>query len=452
MPHRGIRIQCIRSMRCPIHIVAPVDQRPDPVTLGKARGIGRLILEIRRLQREKRSIPSVLGLTLGACASVSMKTTLLLLALVFAGLGVLLLAKLAGRRIDAGPYLKSALLVVLGILVVPGILVCVFAKLHALSGPGFNNMYYCVIRHNSVPHLGKWNKLGFHLFYFPISIPILLGAGWALMKTATDFATGARRALLLLTFGFFVTLLNSYWPLITAQDYLPVLPLAVILAAGGLFAVLDLIGAPGLTAAAIGLVLAGELADMWHWQSPFDNEMKLFTGATASILRLTDPDDLVMDGKGESIYRKRPIYWVLEGITITRIQAGLIPDDVIPRMIATNTCVALDHRMRKEDKDWLRQNFMDGENKIWIAGKNLGPAKPEIVFENQIAADYSFVSDKGGRIAGTLDGKPLVHSQFIPAGRHELRLDAGGSGNVAFLWAKAVDRGFDPFAKNIKHS
>ena len=33
------------------------------------------------------------------------------------------------------------------------------------------------------------------------------------------------------------------------------------------------------------------------------------------VLRLTEPSDYVLDMKGESIFRRRPIYYVLEAIT-----------------------------------------------------------------------------------------------------------------------------------------
>jgi hypothetical protein len=189
------------------------------------------------------------------------------------------------------------------------------------------------------------------------------------------------------------------------------------------------------------------MARVWRYQSPLVNKMADFEQDLAAVLRLTNPDDLVMDGKGETIFRNRPIYWVLEGVTLRRIQAGLIPNDTRSRMIATGTCVAVNHRLRPEDQEWLRANFLEGDGKVWVAGMNLGPAQPTIKFHTDIRGKYSIVSE-GGKLAGSIDGAPLRDSQQIAAGDHRLEI-AGGTGDVAVVWTQAVDRGFSPFTKRI---
>jgi len=138
---------------------------------------------------------------------------------------------------------------------------------------------------------------------------------------------------------------------------------------------------------------------------------------------------------------------VMEGVTLRRIQMGLIPDDVKASIIKTGTCVAVNHRLRPEDQDWLRANFIECDGKVWIAGKQLGPAKPTIHFHTEIAGKFSIVSDSGA-LAGQLDGAPLLGSQQIPAGDHHLELTAG-KGDVAIVWSQALDRGFSPFDKSI---
>lgn len=43
-----------------------------------------------------------------------------------------------------------------------------------------------------------------------------------------------------------------------------------------------------------------------------------------AVLELTRPDEMVLDPKGEMIFRNRAFYWGLEKITRTRLDRGLI--------------------------------------------------------------------------------------------------------------------------------
>jgi hypothetical protein len=384
------------------------------------------------------------GLTMGACFSVSMKTSLLLISLAVAGLGLLTLHALSRRHRDAGAAVRNAGFILAGLLIIPGLLVGFFALKGALP-----QMYYCVVVHNSVPGLGKWAKAGFHEWLFPLSLPALLGLGWLCMHSSADERIGAGRALILMACGVYYFLLRSYWPLVTAQDFIPILPLAAVCVLAFLFHLLSLTGWPARVVIPVtGLVLlAGSMVWVCRLQSPLDNEMAGFEQNLAIVLHLTNPDDLVMDGKGETIFRNRPIYWVLEGITIKRIALGLIPDDVQARIIQTGTCVAVNHRLRPEDQGWLRANFIEGDGKVWVAGEKLGAAHPTMNFHTDIKGKYSIVAD-GGKVDGTLDGAPLQDSQQIPAGDHQLKI-ASGSGEVAVIWSQALQRGFNPFTKRI---
>jgi hypothetical protein len=384
----------------------------------------------------------IFGLTMGACFAVSMKTTLLLLSLGTGALGLFALHGLSRRKTVILEMAKSAGLMLLGLVVVPGLIVGFFATQGAL-----HQMYYCVIEHNTVPGLGKWAKAGFHLWLFPLSLPALLGLGWLCMHSSADERIGGGRALILMTCGAYYFLLRSYWPLVTAQDFTPVWPLIMLTSVPLPFHLLSLTGWPArLFVPAAGLaILAVELGLIWKQQSPLVNQMRSFEQDTEAVLRLTNPDDYVMDGKGETIFRKRPTYWVFEGVTIKRMQLGLIPDDVRERMIATSTCVAVNHRIRPQDKAWFDANYIEGDGKVWVAGKKLGAAKPVMTFHTDFPARYSIVSDKGP-VAGTLDGHLLLASQQMPAGDHRLAL-AGGQGKIELVWTQALDRGFNPFTR-----
>ena len=384
------------------------------------------------------------GLTMGACFAVSMKTTLLLLSISAGAIGILALHALSRRKPQFLAMLNAAGLILVGIVIVPALIIGFFAANGAL-----HQMYYCVIQHNAVPGLGKWGKTGFHLWLFPLSLPALLGLGWLCMHSSANERIGTGRALILITCGAYYFLLRSYWPLVTAQDFIPIMPLVALTLLPFLFHLLSLTGWPArVMIPAAGLLLLGlETAYIWRLQSPLDNEMAPFEQNLAVVLHLTTPNDLVMDGKGETIFRNRPIYWVLEGVTLKRIELGLIPNDVKQKMIDTGTCVAINHRLRTADQQWLRANFLEGDGKVWVAGRNLGAARPTMTFHTDIKGKFSIVSDSG-KLKGTLDGAPLLDSQVIPPGDHRLEL-ADAKGNVAYVWSNAVDRGFGPFHQKV---
>ena len=384
------------------------------------------------------------GLTMGTAFSVSMKTTLLLLSMGAALAGLLALYGLSRRKPHVRAMAKASGLIVAGLVIVPGLLVAFFAAHGAL-----HQMIYCIIQHNTLPGLGKWAKSGLHQWLFPIATPVLLGLGWLCMHSSADARIGAGRALILMTCGSYYFLLRSYWPLVTGQDFIPVLPLMALAALPFLFHLMSLTGwaARLVIPVTSALLLTVELGFVWRHQSPFDNEMAPFERNLAAALRITNPDDMVMDAKGETIFRNRPTYWVLERITQTRMEMGLIPNDIQEKIIKTGTCVAENHRLGLKDQQWLRSNFLEADGNVWVAGKRLGPARGTIDFHTNIKGRYSIVSERG-KLAGRIDGAPLRDSQVIPEGDHRLDI-ASGTGNVAVVWAQALERGFSPFNRKI---
>lgn len=384
----------------------------------------------------------VFGLTVGGCCAVSMKTVLLMASISTGAAGLLAFHAVSKRKVKAGALLKSAGLMLTGFITVPALLIGFFAAHGAL-----HQMYYCVIQHNAAPGLGKWRKPGFHLWLFPLSAPLLLGLGWVYsISTGANERKGAGRALVLMTCGAYYFLLRGYCPLVTAQDFLPILPLAALTVLPPVFCLMTVTGlSRRITIPAAGVLLLGcDGALICRAQSPLDNEMAVFEQSLALSLHLTNPDDFVMDGKGEAIFRNRPTYWVLEGATLRRIQAGLIPDDVEEKMIQTRTCVAINHRLRPNDQKWLEANFLEGEGKIWVAGKSLGSGRATITFHTDIGGMYSIVSDRGN-LTGSIDGTPLANSEELPPGEHRLTI-ATGSGNLVLVWTQALNRGFNPFS------
>src|SRR5581483_477312 len=387
------------------------------------------------------------GLTLGAAFATSMKTSLLAGSLAIAALAVLGFRRIAGERFDLAKILTPLVLAIAGALIIPTVLVAFFAAKGALP-----QMIYCVIQHNALPGLGKLGKLGFHEFIFPLVLPLLLLPGWLYFCSHNDRRIGAQRATIMMAAGIYMAFLRSYWPLVTVQDWIPFLPMfflagtPLILAIGNWCARFH----PALRFALPTLLVALEICFCYR-VSPFSkDDLTPNTRHLAELLKLTDPGQYVMDAKGDSIFRPRPFYLVLEGVTIARMHRGLIADDLPQALIKTSTCVVSPRRLSEVDYAFIDNNYIRIAEHLLVAGKSLGDIKAgeTVTFQTLWPARYK-ITCQDGTLKGTLDGEPLHGAFTLPPGTHALQL-SNGAKQVALVWAQALERGFTPFSGKHK--
>lgn len=383
----------------------------------------------------------VVGVLLGAAFGVSMKTVLLLLALLLAGAVVFLLGQKGAtpeRRRQAAWGLAAG---VGGLLIVPVLIVTYFAMQHAT-----HEFFYGVIGHNL--HFDDEIRSGpkdWRRAVFPLALPLLIVGSVYLFRRAGNGAQGLRRALVFLTCGFFAALLRSYWSMITGQDFLPVAPLLILLATPGLLALGGRLAAGGngwprlaLPLAVVALEAAAA-RKMMRTRPPSGNDL----GQLAEVLRLTDPEDYVMDAKSGAIFRRRPFFYALEDVTMRRMKGGSITDDIVEQMIAKRTCVASDKRLTGRVFAFVRSNYLPASGRYRIAGQYLRPdADGRAIFDLPIQASYVLIAPRGA-VEGRLDGKPYAGKVLLDAGRHEFVSD-GPSGALGIVWSQAVERGFQP--------
>ena len=381
------------------------------------------------------------GLALGATFSVSMKTTLLALALLLAGLIALLLWRRNGGRLQARAVLGGLGAGLAGLLVVPAAIVGYFAAQHALGA-----LYYGVIGHNLLPSLSHQKRIASRLYWFPATLPFFVAAAYFIFRRAPDPAPAVRRALVLLTAGFYLTLLHSYWPMITAQDYLPATPLlivwltpAVLALAAGLR-----VRFPRLPRLALPAALAvAELAATLYLVRPKPRTGH-YTEFLASTLRFTDPGDYVMDAKSGAIFRPRPFFYALENVTLVRLRLHLIADEIIPRLIKTRTCLAAEDRLGPRDLAFVRANYLPFDMNMRVAGQHLppDPVTGSAKFDIQIAATYAVITPRGPA-TGRLDGQPYTGKVFLDVGPHEF-VSSQPRPRQLLVWAQALERGYRP--------
>jgi hypothetical protein len=442
------------------------------------------------------------ALLLGTAFAVSMKTTLLVLFVAVAGIITWLLA---GRPIAKNwPAHLGAF--VGGVLLVPGIIVGYFASQGALHSlyhcviehntlPGQHLgklILKQVFSHTSVwifpvvvitwlmlPAVRREPKRGYRrlflflltgLFYsilrgfWPVVttqdylpwlplIPIFAVAGWTWLHEWRQ-RTFPKSAPWLLA----VTPLVAAWLVWLATDdphspkvastriaYLAaLLPVYLIFVGGWLWARRDK-HVPANVAWLLlpALLLTGEVVWIVTDEPPLARVEERRIGHLAALLRLVDPGEYVLDTKGETIFRPRPTYLVLETLTIQQLQSGRLQDDTIPRLIATRTAVVRkSDRMLPATQRFIEKNYLRVNGGHALGQRLATPANTPISFEITIPESYGLVG-LGGPVRGTLDGQPIDGPRWLDAGRHEVTVTQP-AGEVILLWERAIERGYSP--------
>ena len=389
----------------------------------------------------------VLGIILGATFSVSMKTVLMLLGLLLAGGVAFWFWRKSGGDLKLREVVPGVGAGLAGILIVPALIIGYFATQHAL-GP----MYQCVIRHNIVPDPGRVSHFNFKKeLWFPATLPLLILAAREIFRRTRDRAVAARRALVLLAGCFYLTILVSYWPMLTGQDYPPVVPLGVLCLSPGILLLGELAALRwarlhGLALPALLVVVEmGVIFRLIHPRPRISDYLERLE----TVLHCTDPQDFVMDPKAGAIYRRRPFYYAIENVTLRRLKLHLIADTIIPDLIRTRTCMASWERLDFSDFDgrdlaFVFANYIPFSGKMRVAGQRLEPESDsgKCGFEIRIRAEYVILTPEGAA-QGALDGKPYSGKVLLDIGRHEFITEHPQSPHI-LCWAQAFERGFVP--------
>jgi hypothetical protein len=381
-----------------------------------------------------------MGLFLGACAGITMKTSLVFSAMsLAAGIAVALRWRFAGARPSAAKLLVRVIAFGLAGLAVPGALCIYFAAHHALG-----DLCFYVLRYNVVPRAERWGGSALHYFYLPIAAPfVIAGAIW-IYKRSPDQEIAARRVFFALLPALYYLLLYSYWPDITAQDNLPAAPL-VPLAVAAL--ILPSYGKSPSCVCTVALpaVLVVCLAMIWRTQVLQRGSIDKYVEPIATVLALTTPDEYVMDLKGDAIYRPRPFYYGIETFAKLRMKLGWIKNDIVERLIETRTSVCFHPPFPGSDVvKFVNANYLPIENcpNVLVLGQVLPVASGSpIRFTVTIPAEYVLL-DRNRPASGALDGHPYGAEQYLGAGEHQFL--PAGAGPLTLYWARAWNHGYQP--------
>jgi hypothetical protein len=197
---------------------------------------------------------------------------------------------------------------------------------------------------------------------------------------------------------------------------------------------------PLLRYAAVAAMLAGELGVLAAGHPLWWGHRGEFAARLSRVLTLAHREDYVMDAKGATIFRRRPVYWVLEGITLARMGEGLIADDIAARLSATATPVVRPRRLPEPDQRFVEINYLPLNYDIHVAGlrfENAKAGEPRR-FAIAIPLEYTLVSP-AGTASGLVDAQPCSANCALSPGAHTLI--PSQDGELALVWSPALERG-----------
>lgn len=251
------------------------------------------------------------------------------------------------------------------------------------------------------------------------------------------------RAFVLLAAALYLFALYGAWPLVTHQDLLPVLPLVGVGIAAFIATPISPPVPPAVRTLAITLIASTCVGNLAIAATEDRGNLAYQEAQLRRILELTRSSDPVMDAKGLAIFRRRPIYWVLEGITAHRIRNGTIADNISTELMATSTPVVVADRLPSGDRNFIERNYVCVDDAIYVAGQRLPPATGEAnrTFTISVPLVYVVVNTRGV-IAAKIDGADAGSGVYLAPGTHTL--ESTESGHVAIVWAAALQRGISP--------
>jgi hypothetical protein len=345
------------------------------------------------------------GFLLGLAAAVSAKTVLLLLSV---AVGAAVVAIVFGWRNSV----RFSAVFLAACAIPPAAIALYFAARGA-----WHPFAYGVITHNMVQHVRS-----IRLILFP-ALLIWIGL------LARRVADSPHKLFLFVTTHFYGAALYCIWPLVEHEHWLPYFPLAAITVLPMFFTV--------RRAVAIAVVEIALVIGVGHLNR--DDTVEGLR-VIAQTLELTTPAETVMDLKGETAFRQRAFFYVIEPMTKARMHRGQIADTIVDDVLRTHTMVvALDHHnFPRRARKFFARNFVSLGG-VRVPGRIL-PAGVT-TFRLDVPAEYAVVS-RTGSVSVQLDGVLYDGPRFLAPGTHTI---SPSDGSLAILWSRAADRGFMPF-------
>lgn len=361
------------------------------------------------------------GVLLGAALATSMKTPLLLVTLLVA---TAICAIVEGRRFEWRRLMPA----VAGFVIVPAIVCIVFAVRGALD-----DLVYCVFTFNGrIADTRPYSWLPRLLWPFAIWAILRAARRWHASRGPLDAATGWRLFFAVAS-AVYVATLFCFWIIISPRDMLAIFPLLAIFAAAALLRTRK-----PLRSLTVAVAIC--LVSLYYYADRFQNRTDEFITMMDQVLGVSRPGEMLMDYKGETIFRQRPYYPIFEALTREQMRRAKITDTIAADIIRTRCYVAQADGAfwPPMGRQFMAHNFLD-LGRIRAAGQWIAS---DGGFSIAIPGEYVVV-DENGVTAGTISGQPNA-GRMLGAGAYRFA-PAPGEKKVAVVWAPAFQRGYSPF-------
>lgn len=368
------------------------------------------------------------GLLLGAALSVSQKTLPLAIVALASAAAVWAARWRKHHRLASA----SALALLAGAFVFPGAFV-LWIVLHHDGAFA----WYDIVAYNTAP-TGR-SESPWHLVGYLAAASAIIG-GTAMYARRVD-ALARWRVYFAVHALLFMLLIWCVWPLPTEQDFLPVVPMAMLCLVG--FVARSGVLPPRGNTVFVAVVAVTELSLVIAHAPPWRDALAAEEAQLRVVIDCTNPADTLMDAKSGGIFRRRPYYPVIESLARERFASGRMPDDIAASLIANHTMAAIDGRYPPAAQAFIARNYRPGTAGVRMAGLGLPAADGQQRFTLTLAGDY-VVTDGQREVSVSIDERPDASRWVLDAGPHTLDTHPEP---LLIVWRQAWDCGWRPRAQ-----
>jgi hypothetical protein len=364
----------------------------------------------------------VAGLLLGAALMASVKTVVLLAALGLGWAAAWMLIPEFRRAYAPRRIVECAIAGAVGFAIAPALFLGWFAERGALEA-----LHYCLFKVNAPEPIAAW-RVG--LFLAGSLVALILA--WRMRRPGEN---GMREAVFLAA-AFYALLIIGFSPSLKKQTFLPAYPLLILMAVD----VLRIVRwRPWIPAAACFGLLVHQVLEAAPWRDGLAQQRALLR----DVLALTRPGEPVLDVKGETIFRHRPIDLVFVQATVRGLAQGRLPQPDLEGLAASGTAVTIAGGAGMPDavRKFLKTYYVPtADGQLRVAGNELEREWRDGRWGYRVKlpapGDYVLLDSRGG----------MLSTVSIPVSGVQM-LDIGAEKGALLYWKRAWDAGYRPAGK-----
>lgn len=400
-----------------------VEFRPDVVWAGF--WFLALWILLRRLRHLRTRDGFFLGLTLGFALLASIKTTLLVPALAVACLLAVVFCPSLRSQFSILRVAGFGSVVLFGFLIPP---VLGFGALLA-AGTELAQIRFCLldVNQSTLDSIRIGFASGLFVLMVFLSVWIFRRQNDGIDRIGVLFATASTYLILLLAMA----------PELRKQTFLVIYPLLIFLALQFFWSIgMSRFLWRSLAALACLIAFAHFTIESKLWRDGMREQRALL----AQVLKLTDENEYLLDGRGETIFVKRPVYLAFVAVTTDAVESGQLGAPNLANLVDFPTSVAIGNLdgLPRDYREYLKTNFLvSDDGQLRAAGVAIQPSWMDGHWIDEVSVMLP------GKYVIVKRGKVVNHVNIKKAGRHTFNF--GQDRTRGFLiWEEAWSDGFRP--------